>query len=95
MSPNTSHTRTDGGSSNGIASVPPPGSRSAEQIRNDIVARRERLGRDVESLRGRVNEITDWRGQLRKHRSQLIAGAAVAGVVAGTAVYLRWRRSRD
>ncbi|MFN2612941.1 MAG: DUF3618 domain-containing protein [Solirubrobacterales bacterium] len=92
MSPDTAHSRI--GSSNGIASVPPPGTRSAEQIRNDIVARRRQLGRDVDSLRGRVNELTDWRGQLRKHRSELIAGAAVIGAVAGTVALLRWRSKR-
>ena len=36
-----------------------PGTRTPEQIRADIVARREQLGRNVDTLRGRVNEITD------------------------------------
>ena len=62
---------------NGIASVPPPGSRSPEQIRADIVRRARQLGHSVQTLRGRVNELTDWRGQVRKHRTELIVGAAV------------------
>ncbi len=59
--------------------IPPPGSRSAEQIRADIVRQREQFGRSVESLRGRVTEITDVRGQLRRHRGELIVGAAIVG----------------
>lgn len=92
MSPDAAHTQT--GSSNGIASVPPPGTRSAEQIRSDIVTRREQFGRDMDSLRGRVNEITDWRGQLRKHRGELIAGAAVVGALIGVAAFLGRRSAR-
>jgi hypothetical protein len=90
VTPEAAHTPAV--SSNGIGTLPPPGSRSAEQIRADIVARRRQLARDVDSLRGRVDEITDWRGQLRKHRGQLIAGAAVAGALAAGVAYLRWRR---
>ena len=33
---------------------------------------RHDLGRSVEALRGRVAELTDWRRQVREHRSQLI-----------------------
>lgn len=76
---------------NGIASVPPPGSRSPDQIRDDIVRRRAQLGSSVDSLRGRVNELTDWRGQLRKHRTEIVVGAVAVGLLAGAAAYLRWR----
>jgi hypothetical protein len=76
--------------SNGIAAVPPPGTRSAEQIRADIVARRELLARDVDSLRGRVNEITDWRSQVRKHQTEIAVGAAVVGaLVVGAFLFSR------
>ncbi len=92
MSPDAADTHV--GASNGFASVPPPGSRSAEQIRADIVARREALAGNVDSLRGRVNEITDWRSQARKHQGQLIAGAVAVGLVAGAALFLR-SRSRN
>jgi hypothetical protein len=79
-------------STNGLASVPPPGTRSAEQIRADIVTRREQLARDVDSLRGRVNEITDWRSQVRKHQAQIAVGAAVVGALALGAFILSRRR---
>jgi len=65
--------------------------RSAAQIRADIEAQRRDLGSSVEALRFRVAELTDWRRQVREHRSQLIAGAAVAGFVVGV-MALRRRR---
>jgi Protein of unknown function (DUF3618) len=66
--------------------------RSAEQIRRDIEVQREELGRSVETLRGRVAELTDWRRQVREHRRELIAGAAIAGFVIGGIIALRRRR---
>jgi hypothetical protein len=76
--------------------VPPstvglPG-RSSSQIRNDIEAQRQELGQSVEALRNRVNELTDWRRQIREHRRELIIGAAAAGFVIGGIVALRRRR---
>jgi Protein of unknown function (DUF3618) len=65
--------------------------RSAAQIRADIEAQRRDLGRSVEVLRGRVAELTDWRRQVREHRTQLIAGAAVVGFAVG--VFALRRRS--
>lgn len=66
--------------------------RSAAQIRRDIDIQRRDLGSSVEILRGRVAELTDWRRQVYEHRSQLIAGAAVAGFVIGGMMMLRRRR---
>lgn len=66
--------------------------RSAAQIRRDIDLERRDLGYSVELLRGRVAELTDWRRQLSEHRSQLIAGAAVAGFALGGLMMLRRRR---
>ena len=66
--------------------------RSAAQIRRDIEIQREELGRSVETLRGKVGELTDWRRQVREHRTELIAGAAIAGFVIGGIVALRRRR---
>ena len=77
---------------NGIATIPPPGTRSPEQIRADIVARRQELGSSVSTLRGRVNEITDWRGQVRKHRTELIAVGVGVGLLAAGAAFLFRRR---
>lgn len=66
--------------------------RSAAQIRRDIDLQRRDLGTSVELLRGRVAELTDWRRQVREHRSQLIVGAAVAGFALGGLMMLRRRR---
>ena len=52
--------------------------RSAAEIRRDIDLQRRDLGHSVQALRGRVAELTDWRRQVREHRSQLVVGAAVA-----------------
>lgn len=66
--------------------------RSAGQIRRDIQLQRQDLGRSVELLRGRVAELTDWRRQVREHRSQLVVGAAVVGFAIGGLMMLRRRR---
>jgi len=66
--------------------------RTPGQIRRDIDAQRQDLGRSVEALRNRVAELTDWRRQVREHRSQLIVGAAVAGFAIGGLMTLRRRR---
>jgi len=66
--------------------------RSAAEIRRDIDMQRRDLGGSVELLRGRVAELTDWRRQVQEHRSQLIAGAAIAGFAIGGLMMLRRRR---
>jgi orotate phosphoribosyltransferase-like protein len=73
------------------ATVGSPG-RSAQEIRSDIEIQREQLGQSVDRLRAKVGELTDWRGQIREHRRELIAGAAIAGFVIGGIVALRRRR---
>ncbi|HEX6687331.1 MAG TPA: DUF3618 domain-containing protein [Solirubrobacterales bacterium] len=66
--------------------------RSAAEIRRDIDLQRQDLGRSVEALRGRVAELTDWRRQVKEHRSQLVVGAAVAGFAVGLLAMRRRRR---
>ncbi len=66
--------------------------RSPAQIRADIESQRRDLGQSVDQLRGRVAELTDWRRQVREHRSQLVVGAAVAGFAIGGLMMLRRRR---
>lgn len=66
--------------------------RSPAEIRRDIDMQRQDLGRSVEALRGRVAELTDWRRQVKEHRSQLIVGAAVAGFAVGLLAMRRRRR---
>jgi hypothetical protein len=66
--------------------------RNSEEIRQDIEAQREQLGRSVDALRGRVTELTDWRRQVREHRQELIVGAAIVGFAVGGFMALRRRR---
>lgn len=66
--------------------------RSAAEIRRDIEAQREQLGQSVEALRGKVTQLTDWRSQVREHRRELVAGAAVTGFLIGGMMALRRRR---
>jgi hypothetical protein len=60
-----------------------PPARSPEEIRQSIEANRNELGVAVDRLRAEVTAVTDWRRQLRKHRKQVLIGAAVAGFVIG------------
>ena len=68
--------------------------RSPAEIRRDIDLKRRELGTSVEALRGRVNEITDWRRQVEEHKDQLIMGAAAVGFFIGARAMLR-RRKRN
>ena len=77
---------------NGRWTPPPPGTRSAEQIRSDIVQQRQQLSRSVDALRNRWVQVTDVRRQVREHRSELAVGAAVVGFLIGGAIALRRRR---
>jgi hypothetical protein len=66
--------------------------RTSSQIRADIEAQREELSHSVELLRRRVNELTDWRRQVREHRRELVIGAAVVGFAVGGLLALRRNR---
>jgi type VI protein secretion system component VasF len=74
--------------------MPPPGSRSAEEIRRDIVQQRHQLSRSVNALRTRWGEVTNVRHQIRQHKTELLVGAAAVGFLIGGAIALR-RRRRD
>jgi uncharacterized protein DUF3618 len=76
---------------NGRWSPPPPGTRTAEQIRQDIVQQRQELSRSVDALRNRWVQVTDVKRQISEHRTELAVGAAVVGFVVGL-VALRRRR---
>jgi Protein of unknown function (DUF3618) len=67
--------------------------RSAEEIRRDIELQRRQLGTNVEALRGKVTEVTDWRRQAEEHKQQLIIGAAAVGFLIGIKL-MRGRRKR-
>ena len=77
---------------NGRWSPPPPGTRSAEQIRQDIVQQRQELSRSVDALRNRWVQVTDVKRQISEHRTELAVGAAVVGFVVGGLIALRRRR---
>jgi Protein of unknown function (DUF3618) len=66
--------------------------RSPAEIRRDIELKRRQLGTSVEVLRGRVNELTDWRRQVEQHKDQLIMGAAAVGFLIGARAMLKRRR---
>jgi hypothetical protein len=68
--------------------------RSPAEIRDSIESNRVELAVSVQRLRGEVARLTDWRGQLERHRSELMVGAAVVGLAVGTRMLRRRRRRR-
>jgi hypothetical protein len=84
--------QTLGTRGNGRRTMPPPGTRSADQIRHDIVQQRQEFGRSVEALRNRWVQVTDVRRQISEHRTELAVGAAVVGFLIGGAIALGRRR---
>lgn len=66
--------------------------RSPAEIRRDIDLKRRQLGTSVEALRGRVNELTDWRRQVEDHKQQLIVAAAAVGFFVGVRAMMRRRK---
>jgi hypothetical protein len=69
--------------------------RSADEIRRDIDIQRRQLGTNVEALRGKVTEVTDWRRQVEEHKQQLIIGAAAVGFLIGIKLMRSRRRKRS
>lgn len=55
--------------------------RTPDEIRASIEQNRQELGSSLEKLRGEVEQLTDWRSQLRAHQQQLTIAAAAAGFV--------------
>jgi hypothetical protein len=93
MSAQPGQARTTPIHSDGQWTMPPPGSRSAEQIRSDIVTQRHELSRSVDALRTRWGELTNIRRQVGDHRTELLVGAAAAGFLIGGAIALGRRRN--
>ena len=74
--------------------------RTPEEIRRSIEANRAELGLAVERLRTELTRAMDWRAHLRRHRREVLIGAAVAGFVLGGGIaaftgLLTGRSSRD
>jgi hypothetical protein len=61
----------------------PAPTRTPEEIRASIEKNRIQLGNSIERLRDEVEQLTDWRSQLRRHQQQLVIAAAVAGFFLG------------
>jgi hypothetical protein len=57
--------------------------RTPEEIRASIEQHRAELGASLETLRDEVEQLTDWRSQLRAHQQQLTIAALVGGFVVG------------
>lgn len=68
--------------------------RTPAEIRSSIEANRAELAVSVDRLRGEVARVTDWRSQVERHRDQIVAGAAVVGVLMGMRMISRRRRRR-
>jgi hypothetical protein len=66
--------------------------RSPAEIRNSIEANRMELAVSIDRLRGEVTRLTDWRGHIERHRTELTIGAAVVGLVLGARMMRRRRR---
>jgi hypothetical protein len=66
--------------------------RSPAEIRSSIESNRMELAVSVQRLRGEVARVTDWRGQVERHRSELMMGAAAVGLLIGTRMLRRRRR---
>jgi hypothetical protein len=76
--------------------------RTPQEIRASIEQNRLELGHSLENLRAEVEQLTDWRSQLRTHQQQLTIGAAAAGFVLGGGIaalgaltFGRGKRNRD
>ena len=67
--------------------------RTPAEIRSSIETNRVELAASVDRLRGEVTRITDWRGHVERHRSELMVGAAVVGLFIGGRLLRRRRRS--
>jgi hypothetical protein len=65
--------------------------RTPAEIRGSIEANRQQLAVSVERLRGEVTRVTDWRAHVERHRPEIMAGAAVVGLLVGVRL-LRRRR---
>jgi hypothetical protein len=57
--------------------------RSTEEIRASIEANREALAVSVVRLRGEVAEITDWRKQIQRNETVVLAASAISGFLVG------------
>ena len=67
--------------------------RTPAEIRSSMEGNRMELALSLDRLRGEVTHITDWRGHIERHRSEVMVGAGVLGMLIGGR-FLRRRRRR-
>jgi hypothetical protein len=63
--------------------VTSPPARTPEELRAAVEATREELKYSLVDLRGKVNQLSDWRAPLRRNRRAILIGAAVSGFLVG------------
>jgi hypothetical protein len=68
--------------------------RTPAEIRSSIEANRQELAVSVANLRGEVARVTDWRGQLERHRTEITYGAAAVGLMLGVRMLRRRGKRR-
>lgn len=56
-------------------------SRTPEEIRASLVARRHELSSSIELLRDDVTELSDWREQIRRNQKAVAIAVGVTGFV--------------
>jgi hypothetical protein len=66
--------------------------RTPAEIRDSMEANRAELEVSIQSLRGEVAYLTDWRGHIERHRRELLIGAAAIGFMLGVRGMRRRRR---
>ena len=66
--------------------------RSPAEIRDSIETNRMELAVSVDRLRGEVAHLTDWRGHLERHRTEVRVGVAVVGLLVARRMLRRRRR---
>ncbi len=60
-----------------------PQGRTPEEIRASIEAHRNDLASSVTELTVGVQQVTDWRRQVRRHPMEIAGAAAAAGFILG------------
>jgi hypothetical protein len=55
--------------------------RTPEEIRASLEARRQELSSSIELLRDDVSELTDWREQIRRNQKAVVIAVGVTGFV--------------
>jgi hypothetical protein len=66
--------------------------RTPAEIRSSMEANRAGLALSVDRLRGEVTRATDWRAHVERHRTEIVAGAAVIGFAVAVRLLRRRRR---